>query len=509
LARSAALRDVSKLLLGNVVAKALGTASLMLFARLLSKDQLAIFPAFLMLVGLANLFLSLGIYQYFLRTLPLLFQNDWQEARRLIATGATVIVGGTIPVVLVAIYFRLAVATYMFDDPRKSWIVIYAGVGSIPYAISKIVEFIMWARGQYTQTSIVQIAESVVRPVFTIILYAAMGYTGIVVGLVAAQFVIAALSVFYARDIFPGGIPARFPLRRLFLQSMPYYLESYLWYIRGDGDTLLVSVFMGPSFLAAYYVAKTLLTNLLVLWTSVDKVAAERLARSGYHDINFGDRVRQLHSVLSQVVAPGILLLVALAPYGIVLVAGPKYLSSATPAALLLMVGFVQFQTIALDRALFVAGSPMVRLTKTAIESGISLASALLLAHPLGLTGIALARVFGPCGGALYSLFMLGRRFAIRLPFRDLALTLATTAAPTLLIVLLAPSPKNSGAAIVYGAISATIWLVLFFAISYFVNRAFFDLCLNWLRTQLAPLKGHWMVHGKTWCGRPERFRDK
>lgn len=40
----AAFRDVSSLLSGSVIAKPFGVASTMLFARILSKDEMAIFP---------------------------------------------------------------------------------------------------------------------------------------------------------------------------------------------------------------------------------------------------------------------------------------------------------------------------------------------------------------------------------------------------------------------------------------------------------------------------------
>ena len=48
----AAFRDVSSLLSGSVIAKPFGVASTMLFARILSKDEMAIFPVFLMLAGI-------------------------------------------------------------------------------------------------------------------------------------------------------------------------------------------------------------------------------------------------------------------------------------------------------------------------------------------------------------------------------------------------------------------------------------------------------------------------
>ena len=487
--RATALTDVSKLLSGNLLAKILGVASLMLFARILSKEQLAVFPAYLMLIGLANLFLSFGIYQYFLRTLPLLFRRDFSEARSLIATGSLIILAGTIPVVALAIAFRDKISGFVFDDPHKGWIVVYASIGSLAYAVSKIVEFLMWARGQFTQTSIIQVAESVVRPVLTIGLFFAIGYSGIVLGLTLAQFIIAMLSLYSQRDLFAGGMPRLYPLGRLFKQSTPYYLESYLWYVRGDGDTLLVSAFLGPVYLSTYFVAKTLLTNLLVPWAAVDKVALERLARDGADDARFDERVRRLHHRLAQTAIPGVLFLIAFTPYLVVVMGGVKYANSAIPAMLLLLVGLVQFQVIALDRALFLAGSPMVRLTKTAVESFASLAAAFALAPLLGIVGVAAARVVGPIAGAAYGLFILARHFSIRLPLWNVAVPTFTALIPTALIIAVSPRATGFGTAIGYGALGGVAWLTIFAFFTYLLNKAQFDLWVTWLARRFPQTK--------------------
>ena len=79
----AAFRDVSSLLSGSVIAKPFGVASTTLFARILSKDEMAIFPVFLMLAGIPNLVLTFGIFSTFMRELPPLFREDEAQARSL------------------------------------------------------------------------------------------------------------------------------------------------------------------------------------------------------------------------------------------------------------------------------------------------------------------------------------------------------------------------------------------------------------------------------------------
>jgi O-antigen/teichoic acid export membrane protein len=88
-----------------------------------------------------------------------------------------------------------------------------------------------------------------------------MGFPGIAVGLVLTQLVLAAVGLWYIRDVFAWPLPPVYPIGELLWESLPYYIGNYLSYLRGDGDNLLVTALLGPTALAEYYVAKTLYTN--------------------------------------------------------------------------------------------------------------------------------------------------------------------------------------------------------------------------------------------------------
>src|SRR5210317_1297032 len=99
------MQDVAKLISGDIGAKVIGFAVLIFYTRVLSKEEMAIFPIFLMLSHLASLVFSLGIYPILLIELPSLFRKDFQHARSLFYTGGFLLVLGTSLVMMLFILF--------------------------------------------------------------------------------------------------------------------------------------------------------------------------------------------------------------------------------------------------------------------------------------------------------------------------------------------------------------------------------------------------------------------
>ncbi len=470
-----AVKDFSKLLSGNLLARAFGFAATMLFARVLTKEQLAIFPVYLMLNGIAVILLDCGITPLFSRLLPSLFREDVETARSLLWTGLAFVVAGALLVSASTALFASQIAGFVFKDTAQADVVAMLAPGFIAYAVTTGTSYVMVARAQFISASVIQVVESVVRPLLTVALFLALGVRGIVMALVAAQIIIAALSVYCVRDALFGRWPRVYSLRLLFSQSLPLYFDSYLFYLRGEGDNWLVSAFLGPQTLAAYYIAKTLFSAAVMILQSLDKVVVERFARHRNAAEEFDSRVQNLHAMTSQIVLPILLLAVALTPYLIVLLGGARYRDAAAPAVLLMMVALVQFLILPIDRAVFVALSPLYRLSKTALETVVVFASAMVLAPLASASGIAAARLLGEAAGGGYGWFLLGRRRGLKLALNGLWLSLLTASPGTILILLLAPRTASSvHAAIMIPALAAG-WLAAFLILSYRFNRDQFE----------------------------------
>lgn len=469
-----AQKDVIKLVGGSAAAKLFGIASTMLFARLLTKDQMAVFPAFLMLAGLPVLFLTFGIFSAFIRDVPVLLRTDSRLVRSLIVTGSGVIILGTIVPTAAAYWWSDKVAEFVFRQADDGWIIRTMIPGFVAYMISKIAENVMWGRGQFGETSIVQIIESIVRPLATMTLYFSLGLKGIVIGLVTSQFIIAGVGFWYIRDIFIGPLPPLYPLGKLFSASMPYYIGNYLAYLRGDGDTFLVTALLGPVALAEYYLAKSLYSNVCLIWTAVDKVAVERLARFG-NSASFNEKVRQLHVRISQTTIPFALFVIATAPGLIMLLGGSRYAGATGPAILLLVMALIQFAIIPVDRAVYIAVPGFLRVASSILEATLVVGTALLLAPSAGLMGVATARIIAPLGYCVFGVFVLYRRFGLSLPFNVSFLALMTGAPGTLLALFMTPAAHGLVGALERIALAAVIWAVSFLVVGYLANRVLVD----------------------------------
>jgi O-antigen/teichoic acid export membrane protein len=460
----------------------------MLFARVLTKAQLAIFPAYLMLAEIPNLILTLGIFSTFTRRLPSLILSDPVRARSLMLTGSAIIVAGTTIPSVAAFYWSDAVAEFAFKNAAEGWIIRIMVPGFIAYVFSRIVEYVMWGRGQFGATSVIQVIESVVRPVSVVSLYFLIGYRGIAVGLVLTQLVLASVGLWYIRDIFARPLPPIYPVRELVRESMPYYIGNYLSYLRGDGDNLLVTALLGPTALAEYYVAKTLYTNLLLLQTAIDKVALQRLAKF-VNSNSFVAKVAELYARISRTAIPFMLLAVALAPCGMVVLAGSRYADATWPAILLLVALLVQFVTIPVDRAVFVGVPGYVRVGYATFEAVAVISSVALLVPVFGLAGVAAARIIAPSCVFLFGLMILHQRLGLVLSVEPAAIAIFTALPGTLFTQFFVPRPHGVAAALSEAALIGAGWCALFLILSWLLDRPFVEgaasHALRWCRARM------------------------
>jgi len=466
-----ASRDVLTLLSGSFIAKLIAMASITIFARALSKQEMAVFPAYFMLTGLSCLVLTLGIFSLFTRDIPSLLQRgEIEQMRSLAVTGSAVIILGTIPVILFSLYFGDAIAGLVFRDVDDGWIIKLMAPGFLAATISQIAEYMMWGRGQFGATSLVQMLQSFLRPIGTLTFYFWLGFPGVVVGLVVAEFISAGAGIWCIRDVVIGPLPAIYPLRRLVSESMPYYIGNYLTYFRGDGDSLFVTALLGPQALAEYYIAKILYTNAFLLMTAVDKVAVQRLARF-IGTPAFLDTVRNLHVQISEVLIPFSLLLIALAPGLMTVIGGSRYANATWPAIVLLVAMLIQFIGVSYNRAIYVALPGTTRLKFTAIETLVVVVSTCVLAPLAGIIGAAFSRVIAALGIWLFGAFLLRRHLAAALPLRPTFIAVATGLPGTILVLLLSAPATGLRGAIILLLQSGTIWTAAFLGLTLVLNR--------------------------------------
>jgi hypothetical protein len=206
---------------------------------------------------------------------------------------------------------------------------------------------------------------------------------------------------------------------------------------------------------------------------------------------SFVAKIGELYARISRTAIPFMLLAVALAPCGMVVLAGSRYTDATWPAILLLVALLVQFVTIPVDRAVFVGVPGYVRVGYAVFEAVAVISSVALLVPIFGLSGVAAARIIAPCCVFLFGLFILHRRLGLVLPVEPAAIALVTALPGTLAALFLFPRPHGLATALGEATIIGTGWIVLFVTLSWLLDRQLVEstaaAARRWCRTAFLP----------------------
>ena len=441
--------------------KVIGIAVLGFYARVLSKEEMAIFPIYMMLSDLSSLILSFGIMPTLIKLLPSLLKEDVQEAHCLITTSTLIIVSGTTVIIGFVLLFSDQINGLLLDNSLQTELIQIMTVGFIALSISKIADQILWASGRFGCKSLLNVVESVIRPCCTVSFFLLFGIKGLVTGLVLSQIVKAAMACFWIRDICFVNYSGFYPLGRLLKQSLPFYLESYLMYFRREGDNWLVSSMIGPASLAVYYIAKTVYNSCYVFYSSVDQVVTRELARYKLNQQLLLQKTYEVHANISIVSIPGIFIAITLLPLAVPFIAGAAYKTAITPATILLLALLVDFQRISISRTVFIALSSRARFYITLLDTMVLLPGLFILGFLFGSPGIAGARLLSQAigGGAAY--WILFRKMAFTLEYKASVLLLSTSMVSTSCMFLLQDLLETQGMNIFVQSIIIPLWIVL------------------------------------------------
>jgi O-antigen/teichoic acid export membrane protein len=424
-----------------------------------------------MLRAAASQLLDLGITPCFIRLLPSFLRESRDRTRSLLFTGVPIVYAGLAVVTVAAFVLADSISELVLRDASSGWMIRIICIGFFPFTTTKICEYIIWGRAQFGTLSFLQTLESFIRPIAIVALYLRFDLPGVVAAFVLVEAVMAGAFLYCVRDLFGGARPPWYPVRQLLTESFPLYLEGWVWYLRAHGDNWLVSILLGPTALAVYFVAGIMINQLKVISTAVDRIALERLGRHLGNPETISEKALSLHETISRFVLPGILWLLAITPLATIMIGGEEYQAAIVPALVLVMVMFAEFLFLPLDRAVFVGTPPRFRLFKTSVEAGTVVAAAAILTPLTGLAGIASARLLGAVAGGVYGMIVLRQRLKLTIPFGELWRTVLTAVPGTLLVLWFTPPVTGFVEAITVGVIATGAWLASFLVLVLLFNR--------------------------------------
>lgn len=456
----------------NMAVKLLGILMIAFFARYLTKEELAILPAYEMLAALSGIFSSFGIQPTFLRILPAKLNEDVEGARRMIFTGGALFTAGSAIFSVGSFLFAGHLNQLLFKGQDFEEIIRIAAAGFFFVALKNFAHAVLWSSSRFDRISMVQITTAIGRAVFLGGLLLVWDVRGLTLGLVLNEVLGATLSLYFIRDILFRRPVSFIPLKSLFRESWPFYLEGYLIYFRNQGDNWIVATMLGPAAMSVYFVAKRLPTTLQMFIESLDKISTSEISRRKNDPEGIRNYIQRLFLVNSHVALPGTVFVMGMAPLFILLVAGKAYMGAVVPCLILCMVLPLLALQIPPGRGIFVLHPPYVRVLMTIAESAVLIASMFVLAPMLKENGIALSRVLATASALVVTLLVLRRTLGLGMPWGQAALSALFSLIMAGVMLALQGWINNLWLAPLYAVAGIVVFLVL---VSLFNSRPYWE----------------------------------
>lgn len=379
---------------------ALTLAFSVFFARSFSKEEFAVVAVFGILLSVTNIAGCLGLETTCIRTIPsLLAEGKKMEAASMIKTVVLNCIFST-TIIAFALFLSAEILSIVFFKNRNNaYVIRIIGLGVFFGSLNTTFALLGQSVKAFKETAVVNFVYAVVYCASATFLYILYGYSGWICGFVVSHFV---GSVLYLRSFrkwlfLRSGL---YPWRKLVRVSLPFYVRGYMRFGLLQLDQLVIGVYMQPSELATYYVARRISDYVLMIIEAVGQPIVVKIAEIktlGKEKVR--DGLSKISRYNSFIFVP---LCLGLAAFGhplLELYGGQKYLSSYPILIILCLSRMITGVWGGVYvRGVFILGRPRDTLTVDALGCFVSSVSIPILVGYLGASGVALSVFFSSAG---------------------------------------------------------------------------------------------------------------
>ena len=455
-----------QLISANVVTKVAGLVAFGVFARYLTKEDLAFLPIYGMLAALSYVLFGFGLQPTIIRRLPGLLEADRPAAGQLIRMSTRLLMIGTTVFAFGVFLAATPLAERLLGSAAQAPLLRLTALGSCCFAWRNICHYLLWAASRFDKIAIVRSGAALGRTALGVGGLMAGGVKGLAVGLVISDAMTLLLAITYCRDLLkiPAGPgPSHMSLLR---ESLPFYFESYLTYLRTQGDDWIVATTLGPAAMGVYFVAKRFPMLLMMFVESFDKVVTTQLSRLRYDPTAISKSVDKLMAPLVTIALPGIFMILGLMPVLIKVVAGPGFKAAILPGMILCLMQLIRILAVPISRGVFVTRPPLTRVLITTIESVFLIVTLVLLVPLLAEPGVAISRLVAALATIICSYVVLSKHLQIQLPWRRLAVSGFVSSLMTLTVLVGVSSNDN----VLLTPLFVLAGVTVFFALTWLVQ---------------------------------------
>lgn len=399
-----AFKGVGELFLGQIASKVFTFGFLIVFVRLLDRDELAILPLFYAASGVATLLFSFGIPVTLVREIPRLRVAEPEKMHSLLFTGFIVVIVGIVISALLATLLEKQIMGLFFSNFTGHLEFKLIAAAILIGGWKTLLTFILRSLQMYRGMAIFAASNDLLYRVLGLAGFFIAGINGLLAGFLIGSL-ITNLYCTWKVSCFVFKVREWYPLPELLRISWPFYFEAYLHYFRAQGDVLIISSLLGSSALAVFFVAKRLYDLMMTLIVSMEQVMAPSLSQLlGYSMESAVKGYSRMITLILLVVIPIELFAMGLS-YGFIdLIGGSDYAEDAWLLAALYCGALVLHSLVGLkSSAIHVFGRPADRLKITLSQFAVYGPLLYLLVMQFGIIGAPLAQIVAYIVGLIYA----------------------------------------------------------------------------------------------------------
>lgn len=388
------VKNLSQLISANALIKIIGFVMVAVYARFLTKEELALIPVHALMGSLGIMFFGFGLQPTLLKMVPSRLEENNKEALGIMYTASTILAVGALLFSAGSFVLAQRLALIFFRDVAFTPLMRIIAIGAFFLSAREITSYVLWANARIDKISLILALSAVIRAILCSALLFLMGVKGVIIGLVLNDAICLLISLAFLRDLIGAKDVKWHSPWHLIKISLPFYFESYLSYFRGQGDQWIVATSLGPAAMGAYYVAKRVPQLLAVIRASLDKVMTPEVSRRLNRPDEMNLYLSKLKVGLFYSMIPLFMLIIGMIPLIIALVAGDSFSDAVIPASILCFWQLVQLLLTPASRGVFVMKPPSNRVLITTIETVSLLGALAVLAPRWQVLGVVISLLF-------------------------------------------------------------------------------------------------------------------
>lgn len=399
-----AFKGVGELFLGQVASKVFTFAFLIIFVRLLGRDELAILPLFYAASGASTLLFSFGIPVTLVREIPRLRVAEPEKMHSLLFTAFMLVIVGIVSSALLTILFEEQILGLFFSSLGGLIEFKLIAAAMLIGGWKTLLTFILKSLQMYRGMAIFTASNNLLYRTLGLTGFFIAGINGLLTGFLLGTL-ITNLYCTWKISHFIFKVREWYPLPELLKISWPFYFEAYLHYFRAQGDVLIVSSLMGSSALAILFVAKRLYDLMMTINTNIGHVMAPSLSQLLGHSLESAIKgYSRMRSLIPLAVIPMGLFAAGLS-YGFIdVIGGTEYARDAWLPAALYCGSTILHSLVGLRvSAIYVFGRPADRLKITISQFAVYSSLLYLLVMQFGIIGAPIAQIVSYIVGLIYA----------------------------------------------------------------------------------------------------------